>query len=241
MKNNPVGRLKDTMGQFTGYHNQGASISRVWCKVLGCEPSETRKIMEGMLSVMKLNDDARAATERYIENCPDFYLAPFRQIEQLCAHMQMQTPMTSVPGFPNDAMIVSLTFMEHQLDAYFGATPSDQEAQIELLLQSVDELLEECLAATMNDKLKAALVRQLHSIRTALMTYKITGPEGLEAAVEQALGSLFRHQNLVSEHASGDTKISRFVDLLGRANDLASSYQLIAPALAPISTLFLLS
>jgi hypothetical protein len=241
VKSNPVGRLKDVMGQLMQYPKPSANISRAWSEVFGCDLQDTRSLMEGIIRVAKLNDEARSATTQYVEDCPDFYLAPFRQVDQLCSNMQMQTPMSTVPGFPNEGMMIALSFVEHKLDAHYRDAPPAQSAQIDDLIQSFDALLKECLTATMNEALRTVLVRQLHSIRTALMTFKITGPDGLEAAINQAYGYLFRNEDLIKKQGAGDEKVVRFFDILGRANDLASSYQLIAPALGSISKHFLLS
>jgi hypothetical protein len=240
MKRNPVGRLKAVMLELMVYPRQAHGIAKAWAGIFGCAPDNKRELMEGLIRIGRLNDEALYAVCINVKDCPDFFLSPFASIAQLTSHMGMETAMASVPGFPDSQLINSLNFVEHALDSSFQDGGGDKTPEIRALIESLDKLLVDCQSTPMNDDLKAVFVRQIHALRTALMTAEICGPDGIEDALNQALGSLYRNHKIVTEEqAAGDPRIARFWEILGKTNDLVASCQIIVPALAPISTFLL--
>jgi hypothetical protein len=107
-------------------------------------------------------------------------------------------------------------------------------------MAKLDDLIEECLNSELPHELQSALVRQLQTIRSSLLEFRISGPAGLGAALEQAAGSVIRHGDAIrTELAAHNSIVEKFFDLLGKANDIASGYQLIAPSLLPVSMMML--
>lgn len=239
VSNNPAGRIKDILTHLRNA-NQRGPILHAWAAAFECDAGDTRALMVGLLNLGQLNDLAREVTLRYVDDCPGFYLEPFASVEALCNHWHMETPLVSVPGNPSEATMTALAFVDHHLARHFATNAPGTSDQIAALIATLDTLLEDCLRAEMDTELKLLLIRQVQSIRAALVNFRVSGPEGLEAALEQAYGSMMRNRDTVKAgQASGDTRLERFFDILGKTSDLQSGFQLIQPALAPAAMLLL--
>ena len=240
VKHNPAGRLRDLMDQVRSQPKQQTPIGSIWGAIFDCDPRDTRSIIKGLGNVIDLTEEARAATKDKIANCPEFYLAPYDKIDQLCGHMHMETPWRQVAGAPDAAIMTALEFVEHLLAPYFGTASEDNEEKIIGLLSTLDQLIEECVRSDLGEDLKTLFVKQLQSLRSALLNFRIGGAQAIQEAVDQATGSLVRYREVVKhELDAGNTVVSKFFDTLGKINEIAAGYQLAMPALTAVSTLLL--
>lgn len=134
--------------------------------------------------------------------------------------------------------MTALEFIEHLLDAHFLKSAPGTQDKVVTVLAKIDELIESCLASDLADELKRLFVRQLQSLRSALFDYRLSGPVGLEAALDQAAGCVLRNQATIkAELINKNPFVIGFFDVLGKVNDLTTGYQTAAIVLAPVGAM----
>ena len=235
IKNNPVGRLREVVIQFKDKAVKEAPVGRLWAATFECYETDGKAIFKGIGLMFDLNDEARHAVDRLAPNSPPFFYTPLDKIDQLLSVMSMGTPWGHVLSFLDSATMTALEFLEHTLDHHYAKPVAGTQNKISDLITKLDELISACLASDLETELKNLLIRQLNSLRGALLEFRLSGPAGLEAALEQAAGSVLRHQEAIkAELTTGNPIMKQFFDLLGKANDIASGYQMAAPALTSV-------
>ena len=240
IKNNPVGRLRDALNKFKDNARPDTQIMHLWANVFDCSATDTQAIFGGISMMFRLNSEARNATLAYTKDSPAFFFKPFDQVDELLSVMAMHTQWNSVRAMVNDQIMTALEFIEHLLDANFLKSAPGTQDKVVSVLAKIDELIESCLASDLTDELKRLFVRQLQSLRSALFDYRISGPVGLEAALEQAAGCVLRNQAAIkAELTEKNPFVMSFFDVLGKVNDLTSGYQTAAIVLAPVGAMLL--
>lgn len=239
-KNNPVNRLRENVLLLkTGARND-APILQQWARVFDCSPADTIKIFSGIGLMYSLNREAREATQTYCPGSPDFFFKPFGQIEQLLSVVALQSQWATVAPLVNQETITALAFIEHSIDSNYSKHLPGSEEKIPDLISQIDALIESCVTSNLDADLKKIFVKQLQALRSALLSFRISGPLGLEEALEQVTGALFRSQSVIKEKLDKDDPFSaRFFDVLAKVNDLTAGYQTAALVLAPIGTMLL--
>lgn len=238
--NNPVGRLHQIMAELRTCGSPEHKIGDMWAMVFRCEPEDTQAIYKGITSLFALNADAQDAVKRFVPGSPPFFLDPFTKIDQLLSNRALHSQWRNQSHWLDEATMTALTFVEHSLDSHYSTVPVGTNEKLTELLKKVDELIEACLSSDMSKDLIGVFVQQLQALRSAALQFRIFGPEGLEAALDQASGAVLRHQTAIkTELAGGNGLVHQFFDLLGRGNDLVSAYQTAAPAIAPVVVMLL--
>ncbi|WP_426159027.1 hypothetical protein [Pseudomonas sp. TSRC2-2] len=239
-KNNPVSRLRENLLIFkTGARND-AQISELWAKVFDCKVTDTITIFNGIGLMHRLNAEAREATETFSPGSPDFFFKPFGQIEHLLSKMALHTQWANISSLLNQETMTALEFIEHFIDANYSKPRPDSGQKIVDLLNQVDALIESCVVSNLDEELKKLFVKQLQALRSALLSFRISGPTGLEDAMSQVTGALMRNQSVIKDRLDKNDPFStKFFDILSKANDLTAGYQTAVIALAPIGTMLL--
>lgn len=239
-KNNPVGRLRDILNKFKVQARPDTQISHLWAHVFDCDVTDTRAIFGGINLMYQLNFEARSATNSFAPGSPEFFFKPFDQVEQLLSVMAMHTQWNSVRELANDQTMTALEFIEHLLDAHYSKSAIGNNDKIVSLLAQIEELMESCLSSSLDDDMKRFFVSQLQALRTALLEFRISGPAGLEAALDRASGAVLRNQvGIKKELESSNPFVTDFFDVLGKVNDLTAGYQSAALILAPAGSMLL--
>lgn len=239
-KNNPVHRLRENLLLLkAGARNDGQLLQQ-WAKVFDCSPGDAIKIFNGIGLMYRLNSEARDATQTFSPGSPDFFFKPFAQIDQLLSVIALQTQWATVAPLVNEETITALAFIEHSIDRNYSKSAPGSEEKIPDLLTQIDALIESCVTANLDVELKKIFVKQLQALRSALLSFRISGPSGLEDAMAQVTGALMRNQAVIKDKLDKNDPFSaKFFDILGKANDLTAGYQTAVLALAPIGTLLL--
>lgn len=239
-KNNPVNRLRENLLLLkTGARND-AQLSQQWAKVFDCSPGDAIKIFNGIELMHRLNSEAREATRTYSPESPDFFFEPFAQIDQLLSIMALHTQWATVAPLVSAETITALAFIEHTIDRNYSKSAPGSEEKIADLLTQIDALIESCVTSGLDVGLKKLFVDQLQALRSALLSFRISGPSGLEDAMAKVIGSLMRNQAVIQDKLDKNDPFSaKFFDILGKANDLTAGYQTAVLALAPIGTMLL--
>ncbi|MCP3791218.1 hypothetical protein [Pseudomonas sp. N2-11] len=238
--NNPTGRLLDLMTTAQTIHDN-AVTSEAWAKIFQCDSSDTVGLFQALAKLLLLVEEARQATQEFIPGDKTIFLEPFAAVENMLRHPHMGSSWSSYKRNLTESVMQGLRFGSHAL-AFSYPEKSLDESQIKDLLTSLNELLEDCLKADLPQALKTLFAQNLESLRRALVTYRISGPLGLQDELDRISGAILRQQDFIKASAEDPESYSftnRFFELIGRVNDSVQIVQTGFALAAPL-TLFLM-
>lgn len=218
-RNNPTGRLLDIVTAMNGIQDH-ISARDAWAQVFACPRDDTGALLRGLAQLIKLLTEAREATVAHAEGNSGLFLAPFDLIESMLAKINFDQSWSNVRAHISDRMLNSLEFGDNMLSGKYGMS-SMNEAKIEELLTSLSSLSSECLESKLPDELKKFFVQAIESLRSALLGYRIIGPEGIQDEIDRISATLYRRKASVrdaGENSETGSLVERFFKVLGDIN-----------------------
>jgi hypothetical protein len=209
VKSDPAGRLCDLLQAAKAKHDN-TKVRAVWASVFGVEESDTGAILRMLSDLIQISYKTKDRILQ-LENIEhSLYLKPFQNIERLFSQINLEAQWQASKRCLDEPTIYGLKFCSDQLSRELGISKIEH-SEIEALQNAVNELTEEVLKLDFEPSLKAILVRNLESLRAALLAYRIKGIEGIETELELSYGSLILNKKKVSEAASESTKKKNFL------------------------------
>jgi hypothetical protein len=243
VKNNPAGRLYDLLNIARGRPNdQAAKI--VWAHVFDVPPEDTGLLLQMLADFIDVLRQAKVDLERLDDINHDLYLKPLKRVEQMLSHINLEAAWQHGKSFLDDTTMYGLQIAADKLSRVSGYSHVDNK-DVDALRAELDELLSKALNAALPAELKALFLRNLESLRQALLAYRIRGIEGLHQEIERSYGSLSLHRDQIKEAAAKDASSrdlwKSFFDVIDRLNKLVTfaknAGELAAPALPPLLNL----
>ena len=219
-KNNPTGRLLDILVDVRSKADN-QSARKVWASVFDCDPANTGEILGSLAELIKLVAEAKDATVKFIPGDVTLFLAPFPKIESMLSRVHFDTVWQPSKAQLDDNTMSGLAFGNLALIPFYGKNALNEDLIAEFIAQ-LNELLQQCLASELPHELQDLFIKNLEALRHALMAYKISGARGLEAELDRAFGSLFRHHEEIKA-ASSDPQAKAYTtqvfDIISKLND----------------------
>ncbi|MFJ2981174.1 MULTISPECIES: hypothetical protein [unclassified Pseudomonas] len=238
IKNNPVGRLHDVLREARG-HKESAFVHEVWRVVLDAPLGDTGALLRRIADVIHLQEQAKQAIKEGIEGDQTIYLAPFQKIDQLFAKIDLSVRWTNSKLLLDDATLNALAFGNHVLEPKHGKFRLSSEQCIEFI-EKLEHLLRDCISSTLPPELKKLFQKNLESLRQALISYKISGVQGLEDEVDRVIGALSRHSPQLRDQVDDNSKgfMKSVFELIANINETIqlteSAAKLSGPAIVTL-------
>lgn len=240
VKNNPAGRLYDLL-RSAQKQSPKEKARAAWAKVFDVEPTDTRLLLDMLADLMGLVSETRSSIERLSDVDHGIYLKPFKRLETFFSHVHLDSNWEHWQKQLDDATLYGLQFAADRLSRITGSFTISEE-DIDGIRKELEEFLASVLASDLPQGLKALFLRNLESIRHALLVYRIRGIEGLENELERAVGSLMLNQGEIppADTESASRKFwERFFVVVERINKAVTltrnSQAMAAPAFRAIS------
>ena len=240
VRNNPAGRLYDLI-YAARQQPPSNTIRAVWAEVFGINPMDTILLLRSLADLIDLAAETKNALSRLPDVDVDLYLQPFASIEQLLSMMNIDRQWTEGINLIDKATLQGLQFGADKLSRVSGFTEIEQ-SDLDQLRESVEQLLNEILAAKLPEALTQLFVRNLETLRQALLGYRLRGVQGLEQEMERALGSMVMHYDQVKacKEGSAEQKTWKsYAELLTRFNALVTAAKNIKELGVPAITYLL--
>ena len=161
----------------------------------------------------------------------------FRSIEdvfRVLNSVQVDLPWQEFANQLSGAVMRSLEFCAEKMDEQTDAAEISFDALAELK-KSVEELIDELVASTMDIVLRDALLLRLEEIRTVLQRYLLYGVDGLNQATENAIGTAVIKNPSIKSSPETKRTFNRFVSYCKKVGEVTSAakklYDLIEPAI----------
>jgi hypothetical protein len=184
--NNPAGRLLDLIAEGDKLRGQKLKSAAAWARILDVPEDNRGLLLQRVGPVLGLPNEIRLAVEAL--NDVDHDLMLERQDQVVIA---LQRPLESqwddVLSTLDETTRYSLRHISDRLSRS-SEEPSIEEAELKRLLTSVRELIDEVTAAGLPTDFRSTLLRALRTIELALLEARVRGAEGIQSAVETAVG-----------------------------------------------------
>jgi len=204
IKNNPVGRLHDILREARSYKETEITQS-VWEAVLGAQDGDIGGLLRMIADVIHLQEQAKKAILEGVEGDPTIYLAPFQKLDQVFAKIDLSVRWSNSRQHLDEATLNALAFGNHVLAAKHGKCKLDSEQVIEFI-EKLDHLLRDCLHSNLPPTLQKFFQKNLESLRQALISYKISGIQGLEDEIDRLIGAMSRHSAEIRDQVDESSK-----------------------------------
>jgi hypothetical protein len=224
-KNNPTGQLLELI-RVACTQDQNHLVMQVVATIFEVDVKDSKAVAESVLRLLQLCADARSATEKFIDGDISIFLAPITRLEEAFGSVHLGGPWQTVRQKIDQSLMEGLKFGDHSLGLKFMASSTDNPLQVKDFLAKLEILLEECLSSGLPSELQKLFLRHLEALRAALLDYRVNGPEALERALDEVVGSMARHKETVeSAFETCNEFIPKFFDALGKMNDFVSMGQ----------------
>ncbi|MDO8289198.1 MAG: hypothetical protein Q7T44_08275 [Parvibaculum sp.] len=240
VKNNPAGRLHDLL-RIAQQRPAKETARTVWATVFDVEPSNTGELLKMLADLIGLVSETRYFIAHLEDVDHDLYLRPFNKLETFFSQVNLDAPWGQWRDQLDETTLYGLQFSADKLSRNSGST-SIAEKDIESLREELEQLVTSVLESALPQGLKALFLRNLESIRHALLVYRIRGIDGLEHELERAVGSLLLNRDYIPP--SGDKSPprkfwERFFLIIDRINKVVTlskgANELAGPAVQAIS------
>ncbi len=242
IKNNPVGRLHDILRD--AYRHRDADVTqRVWESVLGTPVGDLGGLLKRLSDVISLKEQAKQALVDGIDGDQSLYLNPFLKIDQMFARLDLSGGWSNSRQFLDEATLNALAFGNHALTGKLGMRILTSEQAVDFI-EKLDQLLRDCLDSNLPEALQKLFHNNLESLRQALISYKISGNQGLESELDRMIGSMSRHSSVLLDQKDEVSKgfMKSVFEIVGNINNsiqvAEATAKLAGPAVMALLPLF---
>lgn len=243
VKNNPAGRLYDLLRTAQNQPSK-ESARNAWAKVFGTEPKDTSSLLKMLADLIVLVSQAKSSIERLEDVDHTLYLKPFKRLEDFFSQINLDAQWAHWQNLLDEPTLYGLQFAADRLSRNAGST-SISEKDLDSLRAELESLVTSVLEADLPQTLKTLFLRNLESVRHALLVYRIRGIDGLEEELERTVGALLLNKQLIppKEDNSSSRKFwEKFFLIIDRINKAVTfgraTGELAGPTIQAIGQIF---
>lgn len=233
---------KNPVGKLLGYMEKAVEApgniftSQAWAQVFSCKPDDSRSVVRGLAMLMDLSVTSRRAIEQYVPGDKALFLAPFPRIDKLLSNHSFTDQWQTHKPMLDAVSMSALKFGDYALTQAYPAANPEKSAEIAAFLQRLEDLVNECLKSELSHDVQKLFIRHLEAIRKALLDYHLGGTADLESVVDQAIGSMHRHAEVIGGESEKGLAIARRVfEAIAGVNELVTFSQSVLLISAPLA------
>lgn len=196
------------------------------------EPEDDREAgLRCLAGIHRLLKEAKLEIESRPELRQDLYLSAINSVETILAGTPPSNPWQTV-GPQLQQALIGLEFCAEQMDRLSEESVIPAE-EIQALLETVERLQKDVLAAKMDPVLRQMLVAKLEELRAALLSYWLNGAKGLREAVDSCVGGLVREQG-AAKNGADVKEVKEFLDCVIACDNVVQRVMKYAAIAAPV-------
>lgn len=208
IKTEPAGRLFDILKEAKSKPDN-YKVRKVWAEIFSVDEKDTGTILRMVADLIQLTYKTKSQIESLDDVDHSLYLKPFTKIERMFSVLNLEANWLSCKNQLDEPTIYGLQFCSDKLNRNTKITAL-KSTEIELIKKSLTELSDLISASSLEPSLQLLLIRNIESLRQALIAYKIKGIDGIETEIELNLGSLFLNKNKIKESVSNEKSSTIF-------------------------------
>lgn len=208
VKTEPAGRLVDILQAAKTKHDQ-SKVKTVLAEVFNLDETDTESLLRIVADLIQLVYKTKKQIEEMENVNHDLYLKPFTRLELMLSTINLEAHWKSWKNYLDEHTIYGLQFASDQLSR-ISMVSSIANEEIDHIKNSLQSITDEILDSSIDEDLKLLLIRNLESLRQALLAYKIKGIEGIETELALNIGSIILNKDKLQESAAHNESKSIF-------------------------------
>lgn len=224
VKTEPAGRLFDILQEARSKPDQ-QKVRKVWAEVFGVEESDTGTILRMIADLIQLTYKTKSQIEALDDVDHALYLKPFNKIERIFSSINLEASWQGLKNLIDEPTIYGLQFCSDKLNRNSKITAL-KNSELDQIKKSLIELSDMISNSSLEPSLQLLLLRNIESLRQALIAYKIKGIDGIETEMELSLGSLVLNREKVKESVAKNNSggvFEKYFKLLDGLNKTVST------------------
>jgi hypothetical protein len=205
VKTESAGRLLDILSEARNKPAQ-TKVRKVWADIFGIKEDDTGTILRMLADLIQLTYKTKSQIKNLEHIDHALYLKPFVKIETMLSSINLEAQWQSWQQQIDEPTIYGLQFCSDRLNRETNFTTL-KNSDLEQIKKAIEELSNSVSDSNLETPLKLLLIRNLESLRQALIAYKIKGIDGIETELELNMGSLFLNKDKIV--ASADKQESK--------------------------------
>lgn len=211
-----------------------ATLAVAWSNTLKCP--DPKELFRYLADVICLADEARREISALQDLNHELFLAPFANIDSLLGRTALNQHWGDCSALVGDTTLLGLRFAAERVSREGKPSAYLAEKDAAELIAELNQMLEQVIASELPDNLKHLFRRNLEELRHALLTFRISGAQGIADEVDRAFGSITRHVEVIRSETPEAEKglveeMFKFLDRVNSAISFAQNAAPLAPAL----------
>lgn len=208
VKSDPAGRLCDLL-QDARRKGDTNKVRAVWASVFGVDESDTGSILRMLADLIQVSYQTQERIKELDGIDHELFLKPFINIEKLLSQLNLDASWQSGKRFLDDPTILGLQFCSDRMRRELVISTVDH-SEIENIQKTLSDLTEMVLKINFEASLKATLIRNIETLRQAIIAYRIKGIDGIEAELQASFGSIVLKREDVKKAANESPEKKNF-------------------------------
>lgn len=235
---NPASKLHNLLTEAyndcKGVASYNTSFRKTWAKVFEIDSQDSTALLSSMNSTFQLFLTTKEYVMQHDRLNNDRNLKFLFKIEGALSSMNFEGDMGHFKSFIDSETLTALSFIGDHMGFIYDLHESKIDAQeISDLINEIDNLIENITSSSLSEDVKSLLFKNLDSIRFALISYKISGVEGMKIALEQTIGSLFINNGVITPVAQ-DENVKGIFNIIDKMNTVLSTGVAVKDLIGPI-------
>lgn len=243
---NPIRRLSDFVNRIIKYGDDNYPpikgtpggenpASMIWTEALGISEDDLDydlQFLNSLMAFLKLVDTCEGTVRRSNSIDPEsreLYMEQFQDLKTFMFQIDVATWSEFRKQF-NDYFLRALRWAASDMSRHFHEEVIP-DATLQSLQSEIEDLIEQVIASTLNTELKTALLQGLEFVRQAIISYRLTGAEGIRDAVDRNVGILARCRDELAKESDNESRsvLADVVKIIAKADKIGGTALKYAP------------
>ncbi|MGE7429068.1 hypothetical protein ACQKLM_13270 [Bacillus thuringiensis] len=215
------------------------SYKKIWAKVFGIDPNNKTDLLSSITSTFQLFSETKEVMLNHELLNNERNLIFLSNIESALSSMNFDDDMRHFKEHMNQETLTALSFISDHMNFIYKYQENEISVEeINDLINDVDTLVQNITSSSLPQDVKTILFKDLDAIRHSLITYKISGTEGMKDALGKTIGSMFVNNEIITPVAQ-DENVKGVFNIIDKMNTVLSTGVAIKDLLGPIMGLLL--
>jgi hypothetical protein len=218
--NNPASRLLAILKSAKGIPAD-QSIRHAWATILQIDEKDTPGLLGAIAELIHLVRDTKVIVKSADGLNADVYLKLFTPIENAFAHCRLVGKWDQFTNHIDSDTLARLEILSHSLAITIPEPVPDADI-LAKLLEDVENLLSQTIAADLPQQLKTAIIDNLEVIRNAIRSFRIRGIAGLVESLLRSANSVVINSAVINGESQYH-EVKQFLRILRRLNEIVGA------------------
>ncbi|OPJ59116.1 hypothetical protein CLORY_34460 [Clostridium oryzae] len=208
---NPAERLNEILLRAKDFGKKDLTVSDMWADVFEIDREDKSRILSCIANVIMLTENVKKDIEGLRKGNRDSLVRGILKLQHIFIRMDLSAKPGSFINQIDELMLNTVEGCSLVLDVAFDYKQLEQE-QLDTVKVKINNIIQQVLDSVIPDEMKNFIVLRLNEIDFAIINYKISGLEGLKAAINKCAGEIFLDDTICREVNKNNEKVKVIVE-----------------------------